>query len=166
MSFFKPSLSPWSGQTFRAPKIFTTLLVATTVSISITPSLAQETTEHIEGVIVEDAIMHPASLGERSYLCFRIVNLSPNTIILNRVRTSAANAVEILMDVPGPGHRSVSNVPILREETLNLMTSHIRVELNQLTQELLPGTEIEFEIEFQNFVISAVADVYDRYRRK
>lgn len=152
LAFLSPKV-----QILNAGRILAYSLIAVTLIFPIGISRAQETTEHTNGIIVKHAVVDSAKTGNRSYLHFSIVNFSADNISLNGVRTNAATAVELEMNMPGRGYRLVSNVPILRDETLNLLTSHIRVGLTELTRDIEPGSEVEFEIVFQDFVMTAVA---------
>jgi len=121
---------------------------------------ADETTEQIPDIIVEQAVMTPATAGGTSQLRFKITNLSSNSVKLIAVRACASKNVRILMDVHDNGHEHVSGLLIRPEETLSFSSSHIRVELANLTRDIKLGTKVEFHLEFQGFSADAVADVH------
>ncbi len=135
-------------------------IAAIVMVYSIAGSNAHESTEIADNIIVENAAVEIAESGTRHQLHFDIVNLSADNIILYKVRTDAAKAVELKMNLPGQGYTVVSSIPILREEKLDLDTTHIKVELTGTARRLSRGTEIEFELVFQNFVKTAFADVH------
>ncbi len=140
--------------------LFFYLIVAIAMAYLITRSQAHESTVFADNIVVENAAVQIAETGERHQLHFDIINLSADNIILHKVRTNAAKAAELKMNLPGQGYTLVSSIPILREETLDLDTTHIKVELIGAAHELYPGTEIEFKLVFQNFVKTAFADVH------
>jgi copper(I)-binding protein len=135
----------------------------TTVSLFfVQPStgLADETSEVASGIIIEEAVLAPANKGERARLRFKITNLSTRNVTLQGIRAAVAKSAEVKMKHNEEGFKPVEGFPILREETLNFLSSHIRIELVDLLEDLEPNSKIEFTVIFNHFETSAIADVH------
>lgn len=125
-----------------------------------THTAADEATDSGEGLHIEDAVITSADAGKSARLRFAISNYGPVKVRLNAVRTSIARDTKLMITMPGGGTRTVSGLPVLQEETLDLTTSHIMVKLVELKRPLNPGATVEFDVVFQNFSVPATAHVH------
>jgi len=123
-------------------------------------SVADETTELQPGVIVKEAVVQPAKKGETARLRFKVVNLLRQDILLRGISAEIADTTELRMNVTDEGYEAIEDIPIYSEETLNLVSSHIRVELIALKGDLKRDDEMKFELDFGDFKVPAIADVH------
>tara|TARA_R110002126_G_scaffold226044_2_gene370798 strand:- start:2130 stop:2693 length:564 start_codon:yes stop_codon:yes gene_type:complete len=129
------------------------------------PGQADETSEVRSGILVEEAVLEPAKKGENARLHFKITNLSTENVILQKVRATVAKSVEVQMILDEEGYKRVESLHILREEILNLQSSHIRIEFIDLLEDLEPNSKIEFKLVFNKFETFAIADVHSGHDR-
>lgn len=133
------------------------IMLSTVLSATV---FADETTEMKPGVIVEEAVVGPGKKGEATWLKLKIVNLLRKDIVLQTIHTEMSDITEMKMNVTDNGFEPITGIPILSEETLNLFSSHIRVKLVELKEDLKLGTEMTFELDFGDFKVPAIADVH------
>ncbi|MEO4044979.1 hypothetical protein AAFN47_25550 [Hoeflea sp. CAU 1731] len=123
---------------------------------------ADITTEQLNNVLVENAVIEPGKSGGNARLRFRVANLGANNLYLVKISTDIASSAQIKMRMPESGYESVSYVPIKLGETFDAETSHLVVEVQELRKDLVSGTEISFSVEFTDFTVAAFADVHFR----
>lgn len=123
-------------------------------------SMADETTEMKPDVTVIDAVASPAKKGEKTRIRFKVENLLNREIVLQSVHAEIANATNMRMKVSNDEFETIVGIPILPEETLNLISSHIRIEMVDLLKDLESGTKFEFVLDFGDFKIAAFADAH------
>ena len=121
---------------------------------------AHEATEMRSGVLVSQATLTPAERGGSSRLKFRITNDGNRPLILTDVEADVARSRSVVMVMPESGPEQVDRVPILRDETLEVDTHHIRVRLKDLRRPLRSGDRVRVRIGFDGFEVNAVADVH------
>ena len=147
-----------------AEKPYKLIVIATLLvmifAITVELTVADETTERSDGIIIEDAVITPVKVGETAYLRFKITNFGLRSTTLQSVRSNISSAVKMVMTIPGKGSHIVSDLVILQEETLNLASSHIRVEFQDVNKTIEPGTNIEFELKFWDSKITAFAHAH------
>ncbi len=142
---------------FRSIRI---LALAMIFAVLATFAAADEASETSDGLHIEEAVVTRAQVGESARLRFKISNYGTRKVRLNSVRSDVAQDARLIMTLPGGLSKAVSGLPILQEETLNLATSHVQVELKELKQALLAGSTFEFEAVFQDFTLRAFAHVH------
>ena len=130
------------------------------IAFNINYAVADEETETYGGIIIENARVETDSKKPKAFLKMKISNLSQSGITLVGIRTENFNQAKILMEQPWKSSIRVDSLTILEEETLDLDTSHIRVELSGLNRAVKAGDIIQFELLFNNQVISAAADIH------
>ncbi len=137
------------------------LLLSIAVLVAQTAfAAADETSEVSTGIVVEDAVLEPARKGENARLRFKVSNYTTRRVGLRAIRAPISHSASITMNLNAEGFEPVEQVYILREETLDLQSSHIRVELRDLREEARPGMKVEFELVFSDGATSAIADVH------
>jgi len=121
---------------------------------------ADEVTETYDGIIVEQAFVQ-TNLGiPNSQLRLKISNLTSGDLTLTSISTEWFEEAKILVRMPGKGLIEVDTLSILQEETLELDTSHLVIELRNLKRAIKKGDKIEFELFFANQTVPVLADVH------
>lgn len=123
-------------------------------------TMADDTTENALGLVVADAVVTPAKPGESARLRLKITNFGSESLSLRALHSDVAISTKMIMTTPGIGQHVVSDLTILRDETLDLASSHIRVELQDIQKEIKPGSNIEFALFFRRFVTKATAHAH------
>lgn len=124
------------------------------------PVFSDEITETYDSIRIENAYIQTDPQSPVSFLRLRIANQSSGDLTLLKIKSERFERAEILMNVPGKGAVEVDGLTILQEETLALDTSHIRIELSNLKRAISLSEKIEFELQFENQTIRALADVH------
>lgn len=121
---------------------------------------ADESSEPNPGIYIEDAVATPAAAGETSIIGFRIDNFSGRSV--NLMGVSSENATSALILIRGHGARThiASGVSVMQEETLDLRTSHMWVELRGLKSAVMEGDLVPFELIFARGQVSAQAHAH------
>ena len=139
------------------PKLFSVLFgVLVLVSVSVA-GIAHESAEHIDGLIVEDATISTAKRGGTVSLRFQITNDSGMLVTLRSIASPVSSDIRIVVVDPSYGHQRTNNLSILRDETLNLASSHIHVELRNTSRTIEPDTLVPFELIFRRSSMHAEA---------
>ena len=133
------------------------LILFTSIS---TPSNSDETSEYLDGILVEKASLTPIPKTDRAQLHFIVTNYGRINVTLKKIISPAATKVEIFFLTPKRKKQLVRDLTILVEETLDLNSSHIVVELSGLNKTLIPGDKIEFSLIFNEFQTLAIADIH------
>jgi copper(I)-binding protein len=123
-------------------------------------ALSDELTETVGGILVEDAVITPVKAGGTAHLQFKVTNFGSNSVNLRAVRSNVARVGRMTMLQPDSKPEIVSSFLILSEETLNLSTSHVRVELRDVKQAIEKGSSVEFDLIFRKFKMSASAHAH------
>ena len=135
--------------------IFLAVLVSTTVSF------ADETTEDVDGILVENAqIIRIQSDENRAQLKFSVSNFGTNDVTLVGLSSEVAGGIEMYFFSSDGTKQMVTDLTVLQEETLNLASSHIKIDLVDVKRELNPGMKVEFKLNFRGFHSLAMADVH------
>lgn len=121
---------------------------------------ADQTKEILDGVAVEDAVATAAPSGGVSEVRFRLDNASGRTLRLRGVKSKLAGSAALVMRMPETGPTDVESLTVLDQETLDLRSSHIWIELRDLTLPLDANDVVGFELVFDKGVVHAVAHVH------
>ncbi|MBL4725694.1 MAG: hypothetical protein JKY83_03280 [Rhizobiaceae bacterium] len=121
---------------------------------------ADEISEHIDGIYVEDATITPAKKGGTAILRFKVTNFGQKHVTLVGLSATFAGTGSMMMNIPEIGPKSVSELTILSEETLDFSASHLKGELGEIVSDLVSGTNVEFVLTFSNFTTTAIAHVH------
>ena len=136
-----------------------TILLAVLVSTSA--SFADETTEAVDGILVENAqIIRIPSDESRAQLKFSVSNFGTNDVTLVGLSSEAAGGIEMYFFSSDGTKQMITDLTVLQEETLNLASSHIKIDLVDVKRELNPGMKVEFKLNFRGFHSLALADVH------
>ena len=132
------------------------------MALAALPSIvsADEISEHIDGIYVEDATITPAKKGKTATLRFRMTNFRRKHVTLIGLRALFAKTGKMVMLIPEKGPENVSSLTILSEEVLDFATSHLKGELHDVESDLVLGSNIEFELVFTDFTTTATAHVH------
>ena len=87
-------------QEFSERRLFIGIVMAMVLALAfVTPGdlKADETSEQIQGIVIEEAVATPGKVGGDSSLKFKITNLSANSVKLMQVHTAASNDVRLEM---------------------------------------------------------------------
>lgn len=133
------------------------LILFTSIS---TPSNSDETSEYLDGILVEEATLTLLPKTNRAQLHFTVTNYGRTNVTLKNITSPAATKVSMFFLTPKRKKQLVTDLTILVEETLDLNSSHIIVELSGLNKTLIPGEKIEFSLIFNEFQTSAIADIH------
>ena len=142
------------------PIIHLLSVVLLVLSAALSLANADETSERATNVVIEEATIAPSNMGSAAPLKFRISNLGRNRLTLKGAQAKVAERVRLSMNLSGNGFEEVTELYLLPDETLDLRSSHIKVELVGLKRDLKAGEQIEFILDFGDFKTSAVADVH------
>lgn len=125
-------------------------------------SRADESSEPITGLYIEDAVATPADAGETAIIGFRIDNFSHRNVSLIGVSSQNADLVMIILRGGGVGPDVATAVAVMQEETLDLRTSHMWVELRGLKSEIREGDFVPFDLVFARGRVSVRAHAHAR----
>jgi len=123
-------------------------------------ALADVTAEPLSGVTIEDASATTAGQGETSQVRFRISNSGVDDIALIGISSDVSESGAIVIDDPLSGDRDIEMLTVLREEELDLTTSHIRGELRNVTEPFVEGEFVAFNLVFRSGTVSAEAHIH------
>ena len=137
----------WSVRITRTLAIFG-LLLAAYDGIGQGVARADESSEPISGIYIEDAVATPAAAGETAIIGFRIDNFSGRNVLLMGVSSENAETALMMMRGGGAGTHIATGVSVFQDETLDLRTSHMWVELRGLKSAIEDGDLVPFELLF------------------
>lgn len=123
-------------------------------------SLADVTSEPLSGVTIEDAFATIAGQDETSQVRFRISNSGVDDIALIGISSDVSESGAFVIDDPLSGDRDIEMLTVLREEELDLTTSHIRGELRGATKPFVEGEFVAFNLVFRSGTVSAEAHIH------
>ena len=129
-------------------------------TISLSPAIADDVKNDDYAVSVEAANVPATKVGGTAQLQFKIINHGNESVNLRSVRSDLAQVTRMTISDPFLGRQAIDDLSVLRDETLDLDTSHIKVELINLKEDIKPGTTIEFELVFRRFSTTAEAHVH------
>jgi len=137
--------------------IFTPLVIMLSLN---SHAYADEETETYDGIVVEQAFVQTDQATPYPLLSLNISNFSSNDLTLMGISTEWFETTNLLIRMPNKGLVEVDTLSILQEETLNLDTSHIVIELRKLTRAIKEADKIEFKLLFANRTIPVLADIH------
>lgn len=142
------------------PKLFSALVGTLMLASVSVPGITDESAEHIDGIIVEDAIISTTNRGETAYLSLKITNDSGSPVTLHSIKSPVSSDTRLVVVDPIYGPQQTNDLSILRDETLNLASSHIRVELQNTNRSIVPDTIVPFELIFRRSSMLAQAHAH------
>ena len=124
------------------------------------PAAADETFEPISGVAILDATATTSLVDGTARLRFGLENFSSSDVTLIGVRSENAGSGTVIL-TDGSGGQSVALQLLVRqEESLDLSSSHIRIELRGLNKPLSEGDVMPFELLFRQGSATGFAHVH------
>jgi len=135
-------------------------LVMFVTMLAITQTYADELSESYDGIVVEGAYVQTDDKVPVSILKLKISNFSSNNLTLIGVEAEKFTNARLLMNDFKNGIIQIESLSILQEETLNLDTSHIWIELSGLKRAIQAGEKIEFDLLFAAGKVRANADIH------
>lgn len=137
------------------------VVFALLLKVAVNPSAADEAFEPLSSVTVYDAVVDSAPTGATSRLQMKIENLSSEDVTLIGVRSPMAESGALVV-VGGPEPDAGTSLVLLirQEETLDLQSSHIRLELRGLKSPLTEGDSAPFELVFRHGFALGTAHVH------
>lgn len=130
------------------------------VAMSIGLAHADISAEPISGLQVDDAVVTLAKQGETALIGFRIENFSSRSFTLVGVRSAIAGSAVIVIDQGGGATGIATAVLIAQNETLDLRSSHLWIELRDVTEAIEPGDLVPFELIFATGTARAEAHAH------
>ncbi len=130
------------------------------ILVSVPAAIADDVRNENGFVSVEAAHVLATKTGGTAQLQFKVSNLGDDPVNLVSVRSTVAPVSRMTIFDPYQGRQAVDDLSVRRDETLDLDTSHIRVELINLNKDIRPGSTIEFELVFRQFSATAEAHVH------
>lgn len=128
--------------------------------VSVPAAIADDVRNDNSFVSVEAAHVSATNAGGTALLQFKITNNGREPVNLRSVRSDFARTSRVTIFDPYEGRQVIEDLSVLRDETLDLASSHIRVELINLIKDIEPGSTIEFEMVFRRFSATAEAHVH------
>ena len=136
------------------------LLVITAASLQTSHVIADEVTDDTNLIIIDTAHATAVEAGGDTQIEFRVTNIGRRPLNLQAVQSDFATGSRIVVSDPFDGPFEVDDLSLLHDETLDLASSHIRVELLNLTQSIETGSTVEFELVFRQFITAGRAHVH------
>ena len=149
----------WSVRITRTLAIFG-LLLAVYDGIGQGAARADESSEPISGIYIEDAVATPAAAGETAIIGFRIDNFSARNLTLVEISSSKAESAVIVMRGGGLGAHTANYLSIMQDESFDLRTSHIWVEFRGLKDSIEDGDLVPFVLVFSDGRLNAQAHAH------
>lgn len=130
------------------------------ILVGMPAAIADDVRNDNNFVSVEAAHVSAAKAGGTAQLQFKITNHSNEPVNLRSVRSKLAQLSRVTIFDPYQGRQVIDDLSVRRDETLNLDSSHIRVDLINLAKDMEPGSTMEFELVFRRFSTTAEAHVH------
>jgi copper(I)-binding protein len=130
------------------------------ILVSMPAAIADDVRNDNSFVSVEAAHVLATKAGGTAQLQFKITNNGNESVNLTSVRSNLTQVSRITIFDPYQGRQVIDDLSVQRDETLDLASSHIRVELINLTKDIKPGSTIVFELVFRKFSATAEAHVH------
>lgn len=138
---------PLTGRlTSTAPDIVGVLFALAFVLFFSAPVAAH--TDFSYQVAVDHALLRPAKAGDNALLKLRIQNRGTSIIHLLRVESPITTGSRIIFDDGRRRSGSLESVAILPGEELDLASSHMWIELLELTEPLRDGQHVPLRLVF------------------
>jgi hypothetical protein len=152
----------FSTYKFKPSYLYSLLINMVFLSAVFFPSISHSDliTERTDGVYVEDAFVTAANKGDTAIVSFKITNFGLRYISLRNISAPFAETGNLLTIDPETGAKTVGDLMILEEETLDFSSSHLRSELYNVSTNLVSGTNVEIEFVFAGFTTTGSAHVH------
>lgn len=132
------------------PKMHIISLLLTLFLMYQAPAFADNTDAYFQPAEIHDAVLTISNQGTSGDLRFRIVNSSPTKLTILGV-TDADNAQSRIMGrIDDKNYAELGSITLLREEDLDLTTTHIFVRLSNFNEPLEVGEIIDLRLVLSN----------------
>ncbi|MDF2366057.1 hypothetical protein [Sneathiella sp.] len=132
------------------PKILITLLLLTLSMMLQTTAFADNTDAYFQPVEIHDAIVTISNQDTSGDLRFRIVNDSPGKLTIVGVTNTDNVQSKIMGRIDANNYTELGSITLLREENLDLTTTHIFIRLSNFREPLEIGQIIELKLVLSN----------------
>lgn len=113
--------------------------------------------EPMQGVSISQICVETASKGEQANVSLVIENWSGQTVTLQGISSRKSDRGELYFRGAFNTAFPSEGLTILRNETLNLASSHIGARLSGLSQDIQTGDHVPLRLEFRGGVIEVGA---------
>lgn len=128
--------------------------------LGIPAAYADETFELLNGANVIDAKATPTPKGGTSQITLRLENFGNTDVYLIGIRSKKAESGTLMIRPAGGPAQAADQYLVKSEETLDLTTSHIWMELRGMHAPLAAGEAVDFDLVFRNGISPGVAHVH------
>lgn len=120
---------------------------------------ADDVDETLGGIIVDSAIVSASPQGGTVELKLRIKNEGRNSITLTSIESELSDDISFVMNDPYDGSSRLETIPLPRERTLDMASSHFKVIVRNIKKSLEPGAVASFELRFLTASVKVDAHV-------
>lgn len=128
------------------PKTHIFLLLLMVSMMLQTPAIADNTDAYFQPVEIHDAVVTISDQVTSGYLRFRIVNSSPGKLTIVGVTNTDKVQSKIMGRIDNNNYAELGSITLLREENLDLTTTHIFVRLSNFKVPLKAGEIVDLRL--------------------
>jgi len=132
------------------PRMFNFLLLLSLSMLLQTPAIADNTDAYFQPAEIHDAVLTISNQGTSGDLRFRIVNNSPGKLTILGVTNTDNAQSRIMGRVDDKNYAELGSITLLREEDLDLTTTHVFVRLSNFKEPLEVGKIIDLSLVLSN----------------
>ena len=132
------------------PRIHIIFLLLMLFLVHQAPAFADNTDAYFQRAEIHDAIVTISDQDTSGDLRFRIVNSSPGKLTILGVSNADNVQSKIMGRIDANNYTELGSITLLREENLDLTTTHIFVRLSNFREPLEIGEIIELKLVFSN----------------
>ena len=114
------------------------------------PAFADNTDAYFQPAEIHDAVLTISNQGTSGDLRFRIVNNSPGKLTILDVTNTDNAQSRIMGRVDDKNYAELGSITLLREEDLDLTTTHVFVRLSNFKEPLEVGKIIDLSLVLSN----------------
>ena len=114
------------------------------------PAFADNTDAYFQPAEIHDAVLTISNQGTSGDLRFRIVNNSPGKLTILGVTNTDNAQSRIMGRVDDKNYAELGSITLLREEDLDLTTTHVFVRLSNFKEPLEVGKIIDLSLVLSN----------------
>lgn len=128
------------------PKTHIFLLLLMVSMMLQTPAIADNTDAYFQPVEIHDAVVTISDRVTSGDLRFRIVNSSPGKLTIVGVTNTDKVQSKIMGRIDNNNYAELGSITLLREENLDLTTTHIFVRLSNFKVPLKAGEIVDLRL--------------------
>ena len=132
------------------PRIHIILLLLMLFLVHQAPAFADNTDAYFQPAEIHDAVVTISNQDTSGDLRFRIVNSSPGKLTILGVSNTDNVQSKIMGRIDAKNHTQLGSITLLREENIDLTTTHIFVRLSNFREPLKVGEIIELKLVLSN----------------